>query len=300
MAQGDYIELAEKRHGKRLDHDERARKKAARSNHLQSKINKKVRGLRAKQFNKKRYSEKAEIKKKIKAHKEGQNKQKAAPKQEDKDAVPAYLLDREDMSHAKVLSNSIKQKRKEKAGKWAVPIPKVKALGEDEVFKVVKSGKRQKKQWKRIVNKVTYVGDNFTRKPPKFERFIRPAGLRFKTAHVTHPELKATFQLELIGIKKNPQSPLYTSLGVITKGTVIEVNCSELGLVTPSGKVVWGKYAQVTNNPENDGCINAVRPRSLKHGGCECRRALSCGPSPRKLPHNSLRNPAPPSQVLLV
>lgn len=23
-------------------------------------------------------------------------------------------------------------------------------------------------------------------------------------------------------------------------------------------QVVWGKYAQVTNNPENDGCINAV------------------------------------------
>jgi ribosome biogenesis protein NSA2 len=21
---------------------------------------------------------------------------------------------------------------------------------------------------------------------------------------------------------------------------------------------VWGKYAQVTNNPENDGCINSV------------------------------------------
>ena len=51
---------------------------------------------------------------------------------------------------------------------------------------------------------------------------------------------------------------MYTSLGVVTKGTVIEVNVSELGLVTQSGKVVWGKYAQVTNNPENDGCINAV------------------------------------------
>jgi ribosome biogenesis protein NSA2 len=63
-----------------------------------------------------------------------------------------------------------------------------------------------------------------------------------------------------------------------------QVNVSELGLVTPAGKVVWGeisfdviclfcitlsasiitvchgagKYAQVTNNPENDGCINAV------------------------------------------
>ena len=42
------------------------------------------------------------------------------------------------------------------------------------------------------------------------------------------------------------------------QGTVLEVNISELGLVTSGGKVVWGKYAQVTNNPENDGCINAV------------------------------------------
>jgi hypothetical protein len=28
--------------------------------------------------------------------------------------------------------------------------------------------------------------------PPKYERFIRPMGLRFKKAHVTHPELKTT------------------------------------------------------------------------------------------------------------
>lgn len=51
---------------------------------------------------------------------------------------------------------------------------------------------------------------------------------------------------------------MYTQLGVLTKGTVIEVNVSELGMVTSGGKVVFGKYAQVTNNPENDGCINAV------------------------------------------
>jgi ribosome biogenesis protein NSA2 len=82
--------------------------------------------------------------------------------------------------------------------------------------------------------------------------------MRFTKAHVTHPELSATFYLDIIGVKKNPQSTMYTQLGVITKGTVIEVNVSDLGLVTPSGKVVWGKYAQVTNNPENDGCINAV------------------------------------------
>ena len=51
---------------------------------------------------------------------------------------------------------------------------------------------------------------------------------------------------------------MYTQLGVLTKGTVVEVNVSELGMVTAGGKVVFGKYAQITNNPENDGCINAV------------------------------------------
>jgi ribosome biogenesis protein NSA2 len=131
-------------------------------------------------------------------------------------------------------------------------------MSEEEMFKVLRTGKRRKKAWKRVVNKVTFVNDQFTRKPPKFERFIRPSGLRFKKAHVTHPELKTTFCLDILGVKKNPQSAMYTSLGVITKGTVIEVNVSELGLVTQTGKVVWGKYAQVTNNPENDGCINAV------------------------------------------
>lgn len=45
-----------------------------------------------------------------------------------------------------------------------------------------------------------------------------------KKAHVTHPELKCTFCLEIIGVKKNPNGQTYTTLGVITKGTVIEVN----------------------------------------------------------------------------
>lgn len=95
-------------------------------------------------------------------------------------AVPPYLLDRQNVSRAKVLTNMIKQKRKEKAGKWDVPLPKVKPISEDEMFRVIKTGKRQKKAWKRMVTKVTYVGDGFTRKPPKYERFVRPMALRFK------------------------------------------------------------------------------------------------------------------------
>ena len=60
-------------------------------------------------------------------------------------AVPAYLLDREGQTRAKVLSNMIKQKRKEKAGKWDVPLPKVRGQGENEVFKVIRTGKRRSK-----------------------------------------------------------------------------------------------------------------------------------------------------------
>jgi ribosome biogenesis protein NSA2 len=257
MPQGDYIELHQKRFGYRLDYFERKRKKEARLAHKRSQFAQKVTGLRAKLYNKKRYAEKAQMARKIAMHQEKEKKQvdneKVAP-----GALPAYLLDRRNTSTAKVLSNMIKQKRKEKAGKWQVPLPKVRPMAEDEVFRVIRTGKRKKKQWKRMITKVTFVGDSFTRKPPKFERFIRPSGLRFKKAHVTHPELNATFYLDILSVKKNPQSPLYSSLGVITKGTIIEVNVSDLGLVTPTGKVIWGKYAQVTNNPENDGCINAV------------------------------------------
>ncbi len=64
--------------------------------------------------------------------------------------------------------------------------------------------------------------------------------------------------VQILGVKKNPNGSMYSQMGVVTKGTILEVDVSELGLVTPGGKVVWGKYAQVTNNPENDGCINAV------------------------------------------
>ncbi len=174
-----------------------------------------------------------------------------------------------------MLSNTIKQKRKEKAGKWEVPLPKVRPIAEDEMFRVMRTGKRMKKSWKRMITKATFVGEGFTRKPPKYERFIRPSGLRFNKAHVTHPELNATFQLDILGVKKNPNGQMFTSLGVLTKGTVIEVNVSELGLVTPAGKVVWGKYAQITNNPENDGCIKCVQAAQAGRAVHACVRALT-------------------------
>uniref|UniRef100_M1CU86 Ribosome biogenesis protein NSA2 homolog n=1 Tax=Solanum tuberosum TaxID=4113 RepID=M1CU86_SOLTU len=235
MPQGDYIELHRKRFGRRPDHFERKRKKDAREVHKRSQIAQKALGIKGKMFAKKRYAENAQMKKTLAMHDESSSRCKVDDDVHE-GVVPAYLMDRETTTRDKILSNTIKQKRKEKAGKLEVPLPKVRPVAEDEMFRVIRSGKRKTKQWKRMVTKATFVGAGFTRKPPKYERFIRPSGIRFTKAHVTHPELKC----------------------VITKGTIIEVNVSELGLVTPAGKVVWGKYAQVTNNPENDGCINGV------------------------------------------
>lgn len=256
MPQNEYIEEAIKKEGRRLDYHERKRKREARAVHEASFVAQNTKGLKAKLLNAKRHTEKIQMKKTIKQQELNDATEKKAPKTEG--ALPAYLLDRDEQSRSKVLSNMIKEKRKEKAGKWNVPLPSVKGVAQDEVFKAIKTGKKGTKSWKRMITKMTFVGEGFTRKPPKFERFIRPMALRAKKANVTHPELKTTFQLPIIGVKKNPNSPLFTQLGVLTKGTVIEVNVSELGLVTTGGKVVWGKYAQVTNNPENDGCINAV------------------------------------------
>ncbi|XP_042426012.1 ribosome biogenesis protein NSA2 homolog [Zingiber officinale] len=140
--QGDYIELHRKRHGYRLDHFKRKRKKEARVVHERSAYAKKVLGIKGKMFAKKRYAEKALMKKTIAMHEESSSRRKVDDKVHD-GALPAYLLDRDTTTTAKVLSNTIKQKRKEKAGKWDVPLPKVRPVAEVEMFRVILSGKRK-------------------------------------------------------------------------------------------------------------------------------------------------------------
>ena len=98
------------------------------------------------------------------------------------------------------------KKWEEKAGKWEVPLPVVCAQAGTEALKVVQTGSRKKKAKKRMVTKVCFVGDGFTGKPPKYERFTRPMGLRFTRAQLTHGELKTTFCLPVLGAKKNPSS----------------------------------------------------------------------------------------------
>ncbi|THH06551.1 hypothetical protein EW145_g4007 [Phellinidium pouzarii] len=203
MPQNEYIEEHIKRHGRRLDYYEKKRKKEARAVHHTSATAQKMFGLKAKLLHAKRHAEKVQLKKTLKAHDERNVKQKDSGA-ESEGALPTFLLDREGQKDAKAMSSAIKQKRKEKAAKYAVPLPKVRGVAEEEVFKVMRTGKSKKKAWKRMVLKATFVGEGFTRKPVKMERFVRPMALRYKKANVTHPDLKATFQLQIIGVKKEP------------------------------------------------------------------------------------------------
>ena len=65
MPQNEYIEQHIKKHGRRLDYEER-KKKEAREGHRVAKDAQTLKGWRAKQFAKKRYAEKVAMKKRSK------------------------------------------------------------------------------------------------------------------------------------------------------------------------------------------------------------------------------------------
>jgi hypothetical protein len=75
------------------------------------------------------------MRKTIKQHEE-RNVKGAPAEKEPTEAIPAYLLDRANPTTAKALSSQIKNKRAEKAARFSVPIPKVRGISEEELFKV--------------------------------------------------------------------------------------------------------------------------------------------------------------------
>ena len=115
-------------------------------------------------LNKKRRAEKIQMKKTIKQHDERDIKAASTSAEPDQ-ALPAYLLDRDNQRDAKALSSAIKERRKDKAARYAVPLPQVRGIAEDEAFKVLKTGKRKQKGWKRMVTKATFVGESESRRP---------------------------------------------------------------------------------------------------------------------------------------
>lgn len=155
MPQNEYIERWQAQHGKRLDHEERLRKRTARETHKVSKDSQNLTGLRAKLHQKKRHNEKIQMKKAIRAQEE-KNVKSSGPSEPSSQPVPKYLVERSGQNDAKALSSAIKNKRNEKAAKFSVPLPKVKGISEEEMFKAVHTGKKTaKKSWKRMITKPT-------------------------------------------------------------------------------------------------------------------------------------------------
>lgn len=160
-----------------MNADEKARKKTAREGHQRSKDAQNLRGFRAKMLQQQRHKEKIQMRKRIKAQEE--RNVKSSSEEQSKTPVPHYLLDRSNATNAKALSSAVKDRRNEKAAKFSVPIPTVRGISEEEMFKVVTTGKKTKKKaWKRVITKPTFVGPDFTRRAPKYERFIRYVYLR--------------------------------------------------------------------------------------------------------------------------
>lgn len=96
------------------------------------------------------------MRKTLKQH-EQKNVKSDGPSEPSTNPLPPYLLDRTQPNNAKALSTAIKQKRAEKAAKFSVPLPKVRGISEEEMFKVVKTGKKTaKKGWKRVITKPTF------------------------------------------------------------------------------------------------------------------------------------------------
>ena len=87
------------------------------------------------------------MKKQIRQKEQSNVKSSGAP-EPSSTLLPTYLLERGQPTNAKALSSAIKNKRKEAAAKFSVPLPKVKGISEEEMFKVVKTGKKTaKKGW---------------------------------------------------------------------------------------------------------------------------------------------------------
>nr|CAB56622.1 CDK105 [Rattus norvegicus] len=210
MPQNEYIELHRKRYGYRLDYHEKKRKKEGREAHERSKKAKKMIGLKAKLYHKQRHAEKIQMKKTIKMH-EKRNTQAEDDEKTPQGAVPAYLLDREGQSRAKVLSNMIKQKRKEKAGKWESSTQSS-CPRRNRIIESYFEQEKEKRSLERMVTKsallVMVLQENHLNM-----KVHRPMGLRFKKAHVTHPELKATFCPAYTRCEKEPLLPVIYNPG---------------------------------------------------------------------------------------
>lgn len=183
MPQNEHIELHRKRHGYQLNRLERQRKKEGRAAHDRSKKAKKLIGLKAKLYNKQRRKEKIEMKKKILMHEKRNTKvrlhiqlalspytnilrrKKVRMQQKGLSHIIYWIVKpNKERKYCLIWSSRNGRKRQENGtyhyqkvsskidpDRTPLTLILVRAQSDNEVFKMVASGKRKKKAWKRMV-----------------------------------------------------------------------------------------------------------------------------------------------------
>merc|ERR1711977_345012 len=134
MPQNEYINHHRKKYGQRFDFESKNTKREIRKIRKRADYARKSLGIKGKICAMKHRSEKAQMERITTIHHKTEDRLKVddgTPK----NSVPAYLLERGHTNSVKLMSESIKLKRKEKAGKWELPLPKVRSIKEEEIFK---------------------------------------------------------------------------------------------------------------------------------------------------------------------
>ena len=205
---------------------EKKRKKEAREPHKRSAVAKKLIGLKAKLYAKKRHAEKVTMKKTIQQHSERTNKSQGLRRRSAGRRLSSRTSSTASRRADRRFSNTIKQKRG-MAAQGAAP---VRPMAPDEMFRVMRSGKRQKNN-ETMMPDATFVGPGFTRKPPKHDLFDEAERISSFTSRrtSTHHQGLHRPRPDHLRREEEPQRADVLSLGVLTKGTVIEVNVSEPG-----------------------------------------------------------------------
>jgi len=171
--------------------------------------------------------------------------------------LPIYLLGREQLLDCNNTRNMGIPNNRNDLKKFKFSFVQPSPNSNTTALKVSGLNRRSKKLWTRKVTGCTFVKPNFVRPPIQYERFVRPMALRLTQTNVTHVQSGKTFLANILNVEMNPNSHIETLLGKISLGTIIQIelqdNLHRLA-DTPSSCT----YAQVTNNPSDDGTVNSV------------------------------------------
>ncbi|CAM9193878.1 unnamed protein product, partial [Lampetra planeri] len=196
----------------------RSARRRGREAHERARKAKKLIGLKAKLYNKERHKEKIQIKKTIKMHEQRMAKQK------DEDKTPKGRGARLSPGPRGPVQgqSSVQHDQAEAQGEGG-------QVGRPAAQGAAPRGRRRCSAWSADRQDAAQVVEAPRHQGLLRGRRLHPQAAQVRALHPPHgialqegprdpPRVEGHFCLPILGVKKNPSSPMYTSLGVITKG----------------------------------------------------------------------------------